>query len=157
MATTCPKCSTPLDDAGSCVTCAAEREGLQLLSRNDYAQVREMLTLLEDGGLAAEMERVPPARAEERHHPRWNLYVPKAEAEAAVSFLSRDWAALLADPEARTAAERGARSVDLDQGGEIECPACGHRFAATAAQADCPDCGLSLGVAEGHAAGEPDR
>jgi uncharacterized Zn-finger protein len=36
--------------------------------------------------------------------------------------------------------------VDLDAGGEIECPACGHRFTATAGAADCPDCGLALGA-----------
>ena len=28
MATTCPKCATPLDDGGACVTCAAVAEGL---------------------------------------------------------------------------------------------------------------------------------
>jgi DNA-directed RNA polymerase subunit RPC12/RpoP len=36
--------------------------------------------------------------------------------------------------------------VDLDAGGEIECPACGHRFTPAGPAAECPDCGLSLGA-----------
>jgi hypothetical protein len=60
MVQTCPTCATPLDDGGACVTCAATAEGLKLVSRNGYAQVREMMTLLEEQGLGAEMEKVPP-------------------------------------------------------------------------------------------------
>jgi DNA-directed RNA polymerase subunit RPC12/RpoP len=47
---------------------------------------------------------------------------------------------------AREAAERGLRGVDLDAGGEIECPACGHKFTPAGEAAECPDCGLSLGA-----------
>jgi len=42
-------------------------------------------------------------------------------------------------PEERAAAEK---VVDLDAE-EIECPACGHRFASGPER--CPDCGLRLG------------
>lgn len=149
MATTCPTCTTPLDEAGGCVTCAAAAEGLVRLSINGFAQVREMMTLLEEQGLSAEMEQVPATTKEERHHPRWNLYVPKGEADAAKAFLLRDWAALLGGGDASAAAQRGAAAVDLDAGGEIACPACGHRFHASVAQSDCPECGLSLGVGDG--------
>jgi len=145
MATTCPKCATPLDDGGACVTCAAVAEGLTPLARSGFAQVREMMTLLEEQGLAPEMEQVPGLTKQERHHPKWNLYVPAAELEAARAFLRRDWATLLDGGDAEAAAERGAAAVDLDAGGEIACPACGHRFAVSAASPACPECGLSLG------------
>jgi len=148
MATTCPKCATPLDEGGGCVTCAAQAEGLVLLASSGFPQIREMMTLLEEQGLGAEMEQLPGLTKEERHHPKWNLYVPAAEAEAATAFLRRDWTELVLGGEARAAAERGAAAVDLDAGGEIACPACGHRFAASAASPDCPDCGLSLGVGD---------
>jgi uncharacterized Zn-finger protein len=36
--------------------------------------------------------------------------------------------------------------VNLDEAGEIECPACGHRFTHRSGSAECPDCGLSLGA-----------
>jgi hypothetical protein len=146
MGENCTVCGTPRDEGASCVTCAAKQEGLGLLFRGDYPQVRELMTLLEEQGLAAEMEKVPGTTPQERHHPKWNLYVPEAEVEAARAFLGRDWSGLLDDAGAREAAARGAAGVDLDQGGEIDCPACGHRFAASAAQAECPECGLSLGV-----------
>ncbi len=142
----CAKCNTPLDESGSCVTCAAEAQGLKLLSRSGYASVKEMLELLEEEGVAAEMEQVPARREEERSRPLWNLYAPAAEVEHAVGFLQRDWAELLADPEAARAAQRGLAGIDLDAGGEIECPACGHRFTPRAGAAECPDCGLSLGA-----------
>jgi hypothetical protein len=145
---TCRTCATPLDDEGACVTCAARAEGLALLARNAYPQVRELLTLLEDQGLGAEMERVPPTTPQERQLPRWNLYVPEAEVEAARTFLGRDWQALLEDPAALAAAARGAAGVDLDRGGEIECPACGQKFTAAGAASECPECGLSLGAPE---------
>jgi rubrerythrin len=154
MGSDCKVCGTPVDEGEACVTCAAKAEGLSLLVRNAYPQVRELLALLEEQGLAAEMEKVPGTTPQERHHPRWNLYVPEAEVEAARGFLGRDWSALLGGAEARQAAARGAAEVDLDQGGEIECPACGHRFAASASKAECPECGLSLGAPGEPAAGE---
>lgn len=161
MATTCPTCATPLDEAGGCVTCAAVAEGLAPLARSGFAQVREMMNLLEEQGLGPEMEQVPAATKEERHHPRWNLYVPVGELEAARTFLRRDWATLLGDDAAAAAAERGAAEVNLDTGGEIACPACGHRFTVSRAAPDCPECGLSLGAGgdavPGEAEGEGER
>jgi uncharacterized Zn finger protein (UPF0148 family) len=154
MGATCTVCGTPQDEGAACVTCAAKQEGLGLLFRSAYPQVRELQALLEEEGLAAEIEKVPGSTPQERHHPKWNLYVPEAEVEAARAFLGRDWAALLGDSGAREAAARGAAGVDLDQGGEIACPACGHRFTASATQADCPECGLSLGAPGEPAAGE---
>ncbi len=148
MAGTCEKCRTPLDDEGACVTCAAEAEGLKNVRRGAFAQVRELMTLLEEQGIGAEMEQVPATTKEERHHPRWNLYVPVEELEKAAEWLQRDWAGLLEDPAAAEAAARGMAGVDLSAGGEIACPACGTKFTATAGQADCPECGLSLGVEE---------
>jgi uncharacterized Zn finger protein (UPF0148 family) len=143
---TCDKCNTPLDTSGGCVTCRANGQGLVLLSRSGYASVREMMELLEERGLAPEIEQVPPRRPEERLHPLWNIYVPEPEAKRAFELLQTDWAELLGDPDAARAAERGLRGVDLDAGGEIECPACGHRFVVSAEQAECPDCGLALGA-----------
>ena len=143
---TCDTCNTPLDGSGQCVTCRAGGQGLVQLSRSGYASVREMMELLEEQDLSPEIEQVPPRRAEERAHPLWNIYVPEAEARRAVEFLQRDWAELLGNPDAARAAERGRQGVDLDAGGEIECPACGHRFLLTRAQAECPDCGLALGA-----------
>lgn len=154
MATTCPTCATPLDEAGGCVTCAAVAEGLAPLARSGYAQIREMMNLLEEQGLAPEMEQVPASTKEERHHPRWNLYVPTAELDGARAFLRRDWANLLEGDDAAQAAARGAAEVDLDAGGEIACPACGHRFTASAAAPDCPECGLSLGAGRDAVPGE---
>lgn len=154
MDTSCSVCGTPLDEGGGCVTCAAKGEGLGLVLRNAYSQVRELHGLLEEQGLAAEMEKVPGTTPQERHHPRWNLYVPEAELEAARAFLGRDWAGLLDDAGAREAAARGAEGVDLDAGGEIACPACGHRFTVSVAQPDCPECGLSLGAPEPEARDE---
>jgi hypothetical protein len=143
---TCETCNTPLDEAGACVTCVAASQGLALMSRSGYASVREMLELLEEQGLAPEIEQVPARRAEELAHPLWNMYVPEAEVTRAREFLQRDWAALLGEPDAARAAERGIQGVDLDAGGEIECPACGHRFVVGPQHAECPDCGLSLGA-----------
>ena len=80
------------------------------------------------------------------HHPLWNLYVPRDQLEAAQAFLRRDWSGLLDDPEAAAAAERGLAGIDLDAGGELECPACGHRFTAQGSAVECPECGLSLGA-----------
>lgn len=143
---TCDACNTPLDLEGACVTCRAKAQHLQLLSRSGYASIREMMELLEEQGLSPEIEQVPPRRPQERAHPLWNIYVPDAQAQAANDFLRRDWAELLGDPEAARAAARGIEGIDLDAGGEIECPACGHRFVASARQAECPDCGLALGA-----------
>jgi len=156
MAEKCPKCATPLDGS-DCVTCAAEGEGLVLLARSAYAQIREMQTLLEESDVAAEIEKVPPGSKEEVAQPRWNLYAPKEQAEQAVAFLRKDWAALLDDPAAAAAAARGDEAVDLDAGGEIACPACGHRFVASAGHSDCPDCGLSLGVGGESVPGETEQ
>jgi uncharacterized Zn finger protein (UPF0148 family) len=146
MGQTCTTCGTPLDETGGCVTCAAAAEGLRLLSRSGYDQAREMQLLLEDRGVTAEIERVPPGNEQERHHPRWNLYAPEASVEEAKALLRQDWAALLGDPASQAAAARGDEGIDLDQGGEIACPACGHRFAVSAEAPDCPECGLSLGA-----------
>ncbi len=147
MAELCEKCTTPLDDGGHCVTCEAEAEGLALVTRSGYASVREMMSLLEVEGLAPEMEKVPPSRPEERSHPLWNLYVPRDEAPRAVEFLRKDWADLLDDPEAAAAAARGQAGLDLDAGGELTCPACGHVFAVRGGEeAECPECGLALGA-----------
>jgi ribosomal protein S27E len=154
MGANCTVCGTPLDDGEACVTCAARAEGLGLLFRGDYPQVRELLTLLEEQGLAAEMEKVPGTTPQERHQPKWNLYVPEGQVEAARAFLGRDWSALLGDAGAREAAARGAAGVDLDQGGEIACPACGHRFTAAGTLTECPECGLSLGAPGEPAEGE---
>lgn len=142
----CDKCNTPLDGEGACVTCQAEAEGLRLVSRSGYASVKEMMELLEGERLTPEIEQVPPRRPEEKAHPLWNLYVPEAEVPSAAEFLRGDWAELLEDPVAAAAAERGRKGVDLDAGGEIECPACGHKFVAKPSQAECPDCGLALGA-----------
>jgi hypothetical protein len=142
----CDKCNTPLADGAECVTCAAEAEGLRLLSRSGYASVREMMELLEREGVMAEIEQVPPRREEERARPLWNLYAPREQVERAMAFLQRDWAELLSEPEAAAAARRGLSGVDLDAGGEIECPACSHRFTPAPGGAECPDCGLSLGA-----------
>ncbi len=143
----CDRCNnTPLDASGACVTCAALDGGLSVLLRTGYASVREMMELLEEQGLAPEIEQVPPRRPEEKARPLWNLYVPRAQAEAAVQFLRHDWSELLADSDAARAAARGQQGVDLDAGGEIECPACGHRFVPSSPEAECPDCGLALGA-----------
>jgi hypothetical protein len=143
---TCAKCNTPLDAGGACITCRADEGGLALISRSGYASVREMMELLEGQELAPEIEQVPPRRPEERAHPLWNIYVPKDQVPRAAEFLRNDWADLLGDAAAAAAAERGRKDIDLDAGGEIECPACGHRFQLAAGQVECPDCGLGLGA-----------
>ena len=144
----CETCrATPLDDEGRCVTCDAEGEGLKVLTRSGYAEVREMMALLETEGLAPEMEKVPPGKPEEKVRPLWNLYVPVDDTARAVELLKKDWAELLRDPEAAAAAARGLEGIDLDAGGEVTCPACGHRFALQSKDAECPECGLTLGVA----------
>ncbi len=146
MARLCEKCSTPLDGGGGCVTCEADAEGLKLLTRSGFASVREMMTLLEQQGLGPEMEKVPPARPEDAVHPLWNLYVPEAEVPRAVEFLRKDWSELLERPDAAAAAARGQQGIDLDAGGEVTCPACGHSFTVSGGEAECPECGLGLGV-----------
>ena len=144
----CESCrATPLDDEGRCVTCDADAEGLKLLTRSGFAEVREMMSLLEAEGLAPEMEKVPPGKPEEKVRPLWNLYVPVDDTPRAVALLKKDWAALLADPEAAEAAARGQAGIDLDAGGEVNCPACGHHFALQGNDPECPECGLGLGVA----------
>jgi hypothetical protein len=145
-AVSCEACNTPLDHQRVCITCRAREDGLALLTRSSYTAVKEMVAKLEEAGIAGEVEKVPPRREEELKQPLWNLYAPLEEAEQAVATLQRDWAELLQDPEAAAAAERGTRGVDLDAGGEVQCPACGHRFAASGAGTECPDCGLSLGA-----------
>jgi hypothetical protein len=148
MAGLCETCrATPLDDEGRCVTCDADAEGLKVLTRSGYTEVREMMTLLEDQDFGPEMEKVPPGKPEEKVRPLWNLYVPAEEVGRAVELLKKDWAALLADPTAAAAAARGQEGIDLDAGGEVTCPACGHRFLLQGTNAECPECGLGLGVA----------
>jgi ssDNA-binding Zn-finger/Zn-ribbon topoisomerase 1 len=154
MQGTCARCNTPLDEAGVCVTCAADAEGLKVILRSGFAEVRELHTLLEDQGFAAEMERVPAIRPEEKAQPRWNLYVPEPDVTRAVEFLSHDWAHLLTAPDAVDAAARGQQGIDLDAGGEVTCPACGHVFQAAPGGAECPDCGLSLAAPGGAATDE---
>jgi hypothetical protein len=147
MAGLCEKCrTTPLDDAGRCVTCEADAEGLKLLTRSGFASVREMMSYLETQGLAPEMEKVPAGREEERAHPLWNLYVPEAEVPRARELLTKDWAGMLEAPDALAAAVRGQEGIDLDKGGEVSCPACGHTFTVSGREAECPECGLGLGV-----------
>ncbi len=148
MAGMCEKCSTPLDDAGRCVTCDADAEGLKLLSRRDFAVVREMMSHLETEGLNAEMEKVPPAREHEKMQPVWNLYVPEAEVPRALEVLGKHWAVLLEGPAAAAAAARAATEIDLVKGGEVSCPACGHAFTLSGTQSECPECGLFVGVPE---------
>lgn len=146
----CTRCNTPLDEESACVTCAAEAEGLKLLSRSGYASVKEMMEILEAEGLAPAIEQVPPRRPEEKLQPLWNLYAPAEQVPAAAEVLRSDWAHLLGDGEAASAAARGMKGVDLDAGEEIECPACGHHFRPATPAAECPDCGLTLGApAEG--------
>ncbi len=152
----CPTCSTPLDPEGNCVTCAAAAEGLVAVERLDYASIREMMTLLREAGLHAEMERVPPAGEQEKLQPRWNLYLSREEAEQGAKLLHRDWRSLLGDDEAVEAARRGAMGVDLDAGGEITCPACGHTFIPAGEVVECPDCGLGLGAPERNVGGPID-
>lgn len=147
MARTCEKCNTPLDDEGNCVTCEAAAEGLKLLVRSGYASVREMNNALEAAGLTPEMEQVPAGRPEEKGHPLWNLYADEDQAEKAVGVLRKHWAELLDDPAAAAAAQRGIAGVDLDKGGELECPACGHKFVLDPGKTECPECGLGLGAA----------
>ncbi|HVO19208.1 MAG TPA: hypothetical protein VMU15_08130 [Anaeromyxobacter sp.] len=142
----CPTCSTPLDPEGRCVTCAAAAEGMALLVRLDYASVREMMGTLEEAGLSPAMERVPSANEQEAQAPRWNLYVARGEAEQAAGLLGQDWRSLLGDDAAVEAARRGVDGVDLDAGGEVTCPACGHAFVPRGGAVECPDCGLSLGA-----------
>jgi hypothetical protein len=146
MAGFCEKCQTPLEEGGGCVTCEADAEGLKLVIRSGFASVREMMTLLEGEGVRAEMEKVPPARPHEKAQPLWNLYVPEAEVPRAAEFLRRDWADLLDDPDAAAAAVRGQEGIDVDAGGEVTCPACGHRFTLSPGEAECPECGLGLGA-----------
>jgi len=156
---TCQRCATPLDGDGSCVTCAAREEGLHLVERQPYAQVRELQLLLEGQGIEAEIEQVPALRPQEKQQPAWNLYVPAATEEQARAFIKKDWAALIEDEGGAAAAARGDEAVQLVSGGEIACPACAHRFAISAAQPDCPECGLTLWVGEAAGAdagqGEP--
>jgi len=154
---TCDRCNTPLDAQEACVTCRAQGDGLVVLSRSGYASVREVMELLEEQGLAPEIEQVPPRRPEERFHPLWNLCVPQAEAEQAARFLRDDWAELLVNAEAASAAARGLAGVDLDSGSEIDCPACGHRFLPGPGKAECPDCGLALGAPAEAAPDEAER
>ena len=92
------------------------------------------------------MEKVPPGKPQDAHHPLWNLYVPEAEAPRSAEILGRDWADLLGGAEAAEAAARGQAGIDLDAGAEVACPACGHAFVPTRAAAECPECGLSLGA-----------
>ncbi len=142
----CEKCSTPLAE-GRCVTCEADAEGLELITRSGYASVWEMASLLELEGLSPEMEKVPPARPEEKGHPLWNLYAPQAEVRRAVELLREDWAELLDQPAAAEAAARGQQGIDLDSGGVVTCPGCAHRFTRTGSATECPECGLGLGTA----------
>lgn len=142
----CPKCNTPIEPGGTCITCSAEAEGLKLISRSGFASVKEMMEVLEGQGLSPGMEQVPVRRPEEKQRPLWNLYVPEGEVPAAAAVLQADWAHLLGEAGAREAAERGLKGIDLDVGGEIECPACGHRFTPASPAAECPDCGLALGA-----------
>jgi hypothetical protein len=142
----CTSPPTPLDDEGRCVTCDAAAEGLAPLLRSGYASVRETMARLEEAGLAPEMERVPPARPEERQHPLWNLYVPRDEVPRARELLGSDWAGLLGDPGAVEAAVRGQKQIDLDAGGVVTCPACGLQFTAQGRATECPECGLALGA-----------
>jgi len=149
----CPTCSTPVDPGGKCVTCAAVADGLVVMERLDYSSTREMMSLLEEAGLSPQMERVPPAGEQEQRQPRWNLYLPREEAEHGAKLLHRDWRSLLGDDEALEAARRGAMGVDLDAGGEITCPACGHTFIPGGPVVECPDCGLALGAPERNVGG----
>ncbi len=142
----CPTCSTPLDPDGKCVTCLAKAEGLTPLVRLDFGSSRDLMTMLQEAGLSPHMERVPAANEQEVRAPRWNLYVPQGQAEEAAKLLHGDWRNLLGDEEAVEAARRGVVGVDLDAGGEIACPACGHTFAPQGEVVECPDCGLGLGA-----------
>lgn len=142
----CERCSTPLAE-GRCATCDAGVEGLELITRSGYASVRAMASLLELEGLSPEMEKVPPARPEEKVHPLWNLYVPQHEVRRAAEFLREDWAKLLDQPAAADAAARGQQGIDLDTGGVVTCPACAHQFSGTGGPTECPECGLGLGAA----------
>ncbi|HSN91404.1 MAG TPA: hypothetical protein VLS93_09260 [Anaeromyxobacteraceae bacterium] len=146
MARVCESCTTPLDEAGRCVTCDARAEGLRLVTRSGFAPVRETMAMLETEGLSPAMEKVPPGRPEDVHHPLWNLYVREEEVPRAAELLGKDWAELLGGGEAAAAAARGQAGIDLDAGVEAACPACGHAFVPTRTAPECPECGLSLGA-----------
>jgi hypothetical protein len=145
----CPNCKTTLDDAGKCVTCAAAAEGLLRISCRDFTTIRDAMIHLEEAGLGPEMEQVPVANPTEARRPLWNLYIPADQLEDARKLLERDWATMVEGDEALEAMQRGQQGVTLDGGGEIACPACGHRFTPSGPEAECPDCGLALGVPGG--------
>ena len=131
----CENCrTTPLDDEGRCVTCDADAEGLKLLTRSGFAEVREMMSLLEAEGLAPEMEKVPPGEAGGEGRSRSGTCTSRpttcrARRRAPQEGLGR---AARRIPSAAAAAARGQEGIDLDAGGEVTCPACGHRFALSA-------------------------
>jgi rubrerythrin len=121
----------------------------------DFVTIRDGMTCLEEAGLGPEMEQVPAATPTEARRPRWNLYVPAAEVEEARRCLRRDWADMVEGAEAALAMQRGEEALALDGGAEIACPACGHRFTPVGADAECPDCGLGLGVPGGAVEDDP--
>jgi DNA-directed RNA polymerase subunit RPC12/RpoP len=128
------------------VTCAAEAEGLVRLLSMDFSAARDAMTRLEEAGLGPEMEQVPPATPTEARRPRWNLYVPAAQVTEASRCLTRDWAGMVEGEDAVHAVQRGEEVLAIDGATEIACPACGHRFTPADRAAECPDCGLALGV-----------
>jgi hypothetical protein len=148
-ATPCPKCQTPLQADGACVTCSAAAEGLVRLWCMDFGTIRDAMTRLEEEGLGPKMEQVPAASPTEARRPRWNLYVPTEQVEEARRCLTSDWAGLVEGEQAAQAVRRGDEMLALDGGAEISCPACGHRFTPAGSDAACPDCGLGLGVPGG--------
>jgi uncharacterized Zn-finger protein len=129
------------------VTCEAEAEGLRRVAIETFDVARRMQEHLDAAGVEAHVERVPPARPEERHHPRWNVYVPADAVPAAAEALRERWGLSVDAPGAEEAAARGREQIDVDAGGEVTCPACGHRFTLPPGGGECPDCGLALGVA----------
>ncbi len=145
----CPTCSTPLDEHEKCITCSALGEGLVLVDRLDYGGAQEVMSVLQEAGLGARMEKVPPGNEREQVFPRWNVYVGAEEGERAAQILGKGFRDLLLDEDAVEAARRGRAGVDLDAGGEITCPACGHVFVPSGELVECPDCGLGLGAPGG--------
>jgi hypothetical protein len=116
-------------------------QAVELVTQGHVAAVKEVQEILESAGVPA---RILPVDEEAPMHQMFRLEIVRADLERARQVLGARWLATL-EAEGVAAPEGGA--AVLDAGAETTCPACSAKFKPhSAATAECPDCGLFLGV-----------
>lgn len=132
--------ATTLDEAG--VAAYFKGRNTVMVTQGALAMVREVHDVLASNGCVSRM--VPMDDDSGGVHNMFKLEIIQEDLDKARAISGNRWKEMVAR---EVGAPVEAREAVLAAGQETECPACGHKFIpADTATAECPECGLFLGV-----------